>query len=201
MTTIEESQPQTSLVVQTRHLLAVTQSLFFLALFWCLLVEHGRLAQTNGISYYGVYAPTVPALIGGFTVAAIGLWRTAGRLRNAGVSRTVWVCLRLVAVDLFVLLATPYDEGPFMNWAHMSAGVAGALLQLTVALVLLGQIRTFRAGTAFSVQLIGGVLAAASLPAWSFDVLLVGQIVYQIGFGWCLIEWTYALEARDGALR
>jgi hypothetical protein len=197
MTTIDDSRDGTS--IDTRRLLLITQSLFFLSLAVCLLINHGHTAQTDGISFYGVYGPTVPLLVAGYTVAGVGLWRTADYFRAAGVSSVTWMCLRALSVGLFVLFVTPYNQGTFMNWTHMTAGVTGALLQLAVSLQLLREQRTRRAVMGFSVQLFGGVLAAASLPTWGFEVLLLGQIVYQIGFGWCLIEWTYALGEREAA--
>jgi hypothetical protein len=199
MTTIDDSRDGASIDTQTRRLLVVTQSLFFLSLAVCLLIDHGHRAQTDGISYYGVYGPTVAILGAGYTVAGVGLWRTADYFRAAGVSSATEMCLRGVSIGLFVLFVTPYNEGTFMNWTHMSAGVTGALLQLAVSWQLLRAQRSRRAVMGFSVQLLGGVLAAVSLPTWGFEVLLIGQIVYQIGFGWCLIEWTYALGEREVA--
>jgi hypothetical protein len=199
MTTIDNSRDGASIDAQTRQLLAITQSLFFLSLAVCLLIYHGHNAQTDGISFYGVYGPTMPILVAGYTVAGVGLWRTAGYFRAAGVAKSTWICLRAVSVGLFVLFVTPYNQGTFMNWTHMTAGVTGALLQLAVSVQLLGELKSRRAVMGFFVQLVGGALAAASLPNWRFEALLLGQIIYQIGFGWCLIEWTYALGAREAA--
>src|ERR1700686_4887194 len=43
---------------------------------------------------------------------------------------------------------------------------------------------------------VGRGVAAASLPDWHFVYLLQGEIVFQNGFAWCLIERTYALTDR-----
>jgi hypothetical protein len=82
-----------------------------------------------------------------------------------------------------------------MNWSHMTTGVTIALTQLAITVLLLAKRRTARSVLGFAVQLGGGILAAASLPDWHFTYLLQGETIYYVGFGWCLIEWTYALHA------
>ena len=189
-----------TLEARARRLLTITQALFFLSLFVCLVISHGHEAQANGISYYGVYAPTMAFLVAGYAAAGIGLWRAANIFRFADAPAIVWIGLRFVAADLAVLLLTPYDRGEFFNWAHMVAGVAGALVQIGVAVSLVRVRRTSRAVLGLWVQMLGGVLAAISLPDWRLDVLLAGQIIFQIGFGSCLVEWASALEGRRAAL-
>jgi hypothetical protein len=75
--------------------------------------------------------------------------------------------------------------------------VLGALWQLAITLRLLRVRRTMRSVAGFTLQLVGGLAAAASLPNWNFAHLLLGEIVYQVGFSWCLIEWTYTLGEPD----
>jgi hypothetical protein len=176
--------------------LLVTQSLFFLALTWCLLLNHSATAENDGISIYGVHRETVALLIGGYAAAFVGLWITSTHFRVAGVPALTWVGLRVIAILLFVLLAAPFNRGPFLNWIHMIAGIFGAVIQLEVALQLVRESRSARTVLGLVVLLLGGGIAAASLPDWHFDYLLQGEIVFQIGFSWCLIEWTYALADR-----
>jgi hypothetical protein len=190
---------QESSVVHARHLLAGTQLFFFLVLVVCFEINHGPTAQTNGISYYGVYRPTILLLLTGFTVAAVGLWRTAWYFAHTDAPRLTVVALRVVALGLFLLLATPYDRGTLLNWAHMTVGVTIALVQLAITVLLLATRRTARSVLGFAVQLGGGILAAASLPDWHVAFLLQGETIYYVGFGWCLIEWTYALRAWPSA--
>jgi hypothetical protein len=196
MSTIDDSSSTVFVETQTRHILLVTQSLFFLALAWCLILNHSATAESDGISFYGVYHETVALLIGGYAVAFVGLWKTSTHFRAADVPALTWVGLRAIAILLFVLLATPYNRGAFLNWTHMAAGVLGALVQLEVALQLVRESRSWRTVTGLAVLLLGGVIAAASLPDWHFEYLLQGEIVFQLGFAWCLIEWTYALADR-----
>jgi hypothetical protein len=180
-----------------RHVLTLTQALFFCSLLICLLINHGATAQRDGISFYGVYAPTIVILVVGFCVAAAGLWRTAWYFARADAPAFSVVGLRVVSFGLFALLVTPYNKGTFLNWAHMVTGVTISLIQLGITTLLVAQRRSRRTLTGFALQLLGGVLAAASLPDWHFAYLLHGEILFEIGFGLCLIEWTYALAARE----
>jgi hypothetical protein len=51
----------------------------------------------------------------------------------------------------------------------MIAGVLGALFQLEVALQLVREGRSFRTVIGLVVLLIGGLIAAVSLPDWHFE--------------------------------
>ena len=185
--------------LEARRILGVTQGLFFLAVLWCLVVYHGHNAQTDGISYYGVYPPTIAILVGGYGAAGVGLWWTSLRLRREDALAGAALGLRLIAVGLGLLLVTPYDRGPVWNWSHMAIGVSVALIQLLVSVRLLRELPSGGVVAGFSIQLLGGVLAALSLPDWKFDFLLLGQIVYQVGFAWCMLEWAHLLGARATA--
>ena len=193
MSSIDDSSSAAFLETQTRHILLVTQTIFFLALAWCLILNHSATAENDGISFYGVYHETVALLIGGYVVAFVGLWITSTHFKAAGVPALTCIGLRAIAILLFVLLATLFNRGAFLNWTHMIAGVLGAVFQLEVALQLVRESRSFRTVLGLGVLIVGGVVAAASLPDWHFEYLLQGEIVFQVGFAWCLIEWTYAL--------
>lgn len=182
---------------QTFRVLLVTQAIFFAALAWCVILVHGDGVQDGGISYYGVHGRTIGFAIVGYLAAAIGLWRASGMFRDGGLDPLVWVGVRIVAVMLVLLLLTPYTGGTFLNWAHMTTGALGALVQLAMSYALVRRFRVFSAIAAFTVQLIGGILAALSLPDWNFQILLTAEILIEIGFGWCLLGWTKHLVPRD----
>jgi hypothetical protein len=186
---------------QVRNLLLATQLVFFTTLVVCVLINHSTIAKNDGISFYGVYYKTVELLVFGFVVSVIGLWRTSTYFATTDAPRITVVGLRVVAVGLLGLLATPYNRGTFFNWTHMSIGVAMALVQLAMSLRLLLSARTPRTVAGFALQLAGGLMAAASLPDWHFNYLGPGETIFEIGFSWCLVEWTYALYARLGQPR
>jgi len=195
----EEFQTRTH-EVSARRVVARTQTLFFVILFGCVFVSHSRVAQRDGISFYAINARTVALVFAGYLVAAAGLWRLSQIMRAANEERLVWWGLRVVAIVLVVLLATPFNKGIFFNWAHMTAGVIGALAQLALGWRLSLRSREVRAWGAMAVILSGGVLAAFSLPDWQFSALLEGEITLEIGFAWCIWEWTKLL-AKDSEPR
>jgi hypothetical protein len=182
----------------TFRLLLTTQAVFFAALAWCVVLDHGEGVQDAGISFFGVHARTILLVIVGYGAATIGLWRASTMFKAGGLDPLIWLGVRVVAVTLVVLLATPYTGGAFLNWAHMTTGVTGALVQLSISWSLVRHFFGFGAVTGFVVQLLGGMLAALSLPDWHFQYLLTAEILMEIGFSWCLLEWTQRLASPVG---
>lgn len=185
---------------EVRHFVLATQAFFFLAVSVCVFINHSAKAETSGISFYGVYHRTLAIIILGFCAGSFGLWRASTYLARAGLAHLTVVGLRFLALGLILLLLTPYNKGTFFNWAHMSVGVVTALVQLAIATQLMVRYRSWQAVSAFYVQLFGGVWAGASLPDWRFSYLLVGELIFELGFSWTLIEWTYALYSRRSRL-
>jgi hypothetical protein len=187
---------------RARQTLWLTQSFFFLALVVCLAIYHGHQADTDGISYYGVYPPTMPVLFAGYLTAAGGLWLASAPMEDAGAPLLLRPGVRIISVGLVVLLATPYNQGAFLNWAHMITGVSIAGVQVLISTSLLWRRPSLRAMGAFTVLLAGGVVGAISLPDWHISLLLLGECLLEAGFAWSLIEWTYALGApRSSSIR
>ena len=182
--------------VEVRHFLLATQAFVFLCVGVCLFMDHSAKAESGGISFYGVYHRTLLIIILGFGVGSYGLWRASTYLARAGLAHLSVLGLRCLAVGLVLLLLTPYNKGAFFNWAHMSVGIVMALVELAIVSQLTRLHRSWQALGALTVQLGGGVWAGASLPDWRFSYLLVGELIFEAGFAWCLIEWTYALSSR-----
>jgi hypothetical protein len=189
-TSVEQNSPSRRSI----HVLLWTQAIFFAAIAWCLYLEHGFSARSAGISYYGVNHRTIVIAIAGYVVAAVGLWRTSRLFREGHLDPLLSLGLKVVAVMLLRLLATPYNQGTFLNWTHMSVGVLGALVQLAMSIALLRRYGSARAIVGFSVQLAGGIIGALSLPDWRFQILLYGEILYEIGFSLCLLEWAKHMD-------
>lgn len=181
------------------RLVLTTQVLFFAALAWCVILVHDHAAQNAGISYYGVHHRTVVLAVVGYVAAAIGLWRTSTLFRIGRLDPLIWLGLRVVAVVLILLLVTPYTGGQLLNWSHMTIGIFGALVQLAISITLLRRYGTIAAVLGFSIQLAGGILGALSLPNWRFEYLLYSEILFQLGFCWCLIGWTKILSKNLAA--
>ncbi len=181
---------------RARRIVLASQGVFFGALALCVLLIHDHVAQNDGISYYGVHAETIVFAVVGYVVAAVGLWWFAGILRDEGVETVGWVSARAVSVMLILLLVTPFNKGTFLNWAHMTVGVVGALVQLGASWRIMRRRATTLASVGFWTLLVGGVVAAASLPDWGFTHLLTGEIVFEIGYALCVTEWVHELRAR-----
>lgn len=172
------------------RVLLTTQALFFVALAWCIYLQHGFEARSAGISYFGVNHRTVFFAIVGYVIAAVGLWRTSRLFIEGGLDPLLALGLKLVAAMLLLLLVTPYTGGTFLNWAHMTFGVVGALVQLVISYALLRRSGSIAAITGTSIQLAGGIIGAFSLPDWKFQILLYGELMFELGFCLVLLQWT-----------
>ena len=182
--------------------MVATQGVFFAALVVCVLIDSSYTAQNDGISFYGVYGPTVALVVVGYGTAAVGLWRVGQWFARHGGPAVLFLGARVVAVGLMLLLITPYDQGAFLNWSHMTVGVVVALVQLASTLALLRRGATPRRVLLFSLQLAGGIVAAASLPNWHFPMLLAGESVYALAYALSLYAWVDVVTPlRPGRLR
>ncbi len=172
-----------------RRSVLLSQGVFFLPLAVCVAVVHTHAANLDGISYYGVHLTTLPIISVAYLGAAYFLWRAGTTLLDGTRPREFAWGLRLVAVSLPALLATPYSAGPWWNWSHMVIGVLSALIEFGLAIDLV--IRDARGVSAVAglVQLIGGLVAAASLPNWNFPYLLWGEIAFELGFAAVMMRW------------
>ncbi len=175
---------------EVRRWMVATQAVFFAALVVCVLIDASYTAQNDGMSFYGVYGPTIALVVVGYGTASVGLWRVGQWFARHGGPAILFLGARVVAVGLILLLVTPYDEGTFLNWSHMTVGVAVALTQLASTIALLRRAATSRHVLIFSLQLAGGVVAAASLPDWHFPMLLAGESVYALGYALSLYAWV-----------
>ncbi len=175
---------------EVRRWMLATQGVFFVALVVCVLIDASYTAQNDGISFYGVYGPTIALVVVGYGTAAVGLWRVGQWFARHGGPAILFLGARVVAVGLLALLITPYNQGEFLNWSHMTVGVVVALAQLASTLALVRRGATLPRVALFSFQLVGGIVAAASLPDWHFPMLLVGESVYALGYALSLYAWV-----------
>ena len=179
-----------------------TQGVFFAALVVCILINASYTAQNDGISFYGVYGPTIALVVVGYGTAAVGLWRVGQWFARHGGPAVLFLGVRVVAVGLMLLLITPYDQGAFLNWSHMTVGVVVALVQLASTIALLRRGPTLRRVLLLSFQLAGGIVAAASLPDWHFPMLLAGESVYALAYALSLYAWVdVVIPLSPGQLR
>jgi hypothetical protein len=183
--------------VHTRQVLVATQVVFFACVAASTLVAYGPDAEEYGISYYGVHASTIPLIVIGYGVASLGLWRTASQLARLEPAPVVVPVLRTVAIALPLELLTPFNHGAFFNWAHMFVGIAIGVSQMASGIFVMLRQRGRAATIACVVQLVGGIVAALSLPDWGFNHMLEGEMIFEVGYSWSLILWTRLAPARS----
>jgi len=186
-------------VRHARFVLVFTQVVFFGSLVLCLHRNFSHTAQTDGISFYGVNAATLPTLATGFLVSAAGLWWLRRDLSALDAPRWFRGALGVIALGLPGLLATPYTEGTVVNWLHMGIGVTVALTQFAVTIAIVRRDRTALSVLALAVQFGGGVLAGVSLPSPHVHALLQGEIVLEVGFAVALTQWAFGVHERRRA--
>ncbi len=181
----------------TRQLLVATQVVFFICVAICSAIAYGPGAASSGISYFGVHAPTIPFIIIGYGVASVGLWRTAGQLDRLEHAPVVAPVLRVVSIGLPVELLTPYNHGAFFNWAHMLVGIVIGASQMASSLYLMLRQRRRSLTLTCLLQLVGGIVAALSLPDWGFNHMLEGEVIFELGYSWSLVLWAHLAPARE----
>ena len=165
-----------------QRVLVRTQLFLYAILGFCVHRNFSATAQSDGISFYGVTPATLPALSVGFLVAAGGLWYVGREFARRDASRWFVRGVYLEVVGLPLLLLTPFNQGAFFNWAHMTVGASMAVVSYALSLGILRQrVRPFFMA-AVGLQGIGGVLSVCSLVPWGYHVLLQGEIILLVGF-------------------
>ncbi len=182
-----------------RRYVITSQVTFFVPLAVCVVWNHSRAANVDGISYYGVHVPTLPLVSVGYLGGATFLALASRTVRHELPREFSWG-LSVVAMSLPVLLLTPYSAGPWWNWSHMVVGIVSALVEFALAIDLVVRRPGRTNYAAGGVQLLGGLLAAASLPSWNFPHLLPGEILFELGFAWTMIRWLHPAGVRVSAL-
>lgn len=194
-----------------------------LALTVCCSVELPRDAVINGVSWFGVTRATLAPYAAGLLGAAWLLARAATALASTGVTgvrgdtlettsgtgatgattglralQVLRVTLRTCAVLMVVLLLTPYTVDTWFNWTHMTVGAALFLVQLLFAAWFWRGHPGALTGALLAVQFAAGVVALVSLPG-VVDLLLYGQLAYQVAFAVLLVHAvrTLAPPASD----
>jgi hypothetical protein len=180
-----------------RRTVIVSQVIFFVPLGFCVAWIHTGAVNRDGISYYGVHQPTLEIIAVSYLGAEVLLWRAARELAESGQPRELGQGLRVVALGLPGLLLTPYPAGPVWNWSHMVIGVVSGLVEFGLAIDLVLRDPTLGTWVTGGVQLAGGLLAAASLPDWNFPYLLVGEVIFELGFAGTMFRWLRPERARS----
>jgi hypothetical protein len=177
--------------------------LYGFAGFWtsvavCVAIVHDATVEHDGLSYFSVRATTLPVIALGYASVVAGMLVAAHRLPDDGIGRRLALPMRCMPAFVVALLCTPFNKGTALNWTHMTFGVTLAISQAAVSVWLCTVLPAVRVLTAASVQLLGGLVAALSLPATSFNYLFQGELLTNLGFCACLIAAVGAAAHQQG---
>jgi hypothetical protein len=176
-----------------RYLL-LAQVGFFLALAVCVVIEPAGLNDNHGWSFYeGRRETVVPYALGILCGIVLTLYAAALVERSSSAPGGLATGLELLALFLFLDLATPDTVDAFFYWAH---DVASALLfayQLAFAGWLVLNLWSTRTGAILlGVQFVGGLVAMFS-QLQLVPLLGPGILVFQVSFGALLVCATARL--------
>jgi hypothetical protein len=180
---------------------ALTQGFigFWAAIVACLAVSHSATTEQDGISYFGVHATTLPLIVLGYASVVAGMLVAAQRLPLDGVGRRLALPLRWMPACALLLLLTPFNHGTALNWSHMTVGVALAISQAAVTVWLLVVLSAPGVAAGALLELVGGVVSAISLPGSSFNHLLQGELLFNLGFCVALVVALQAASRTESA--
>lgn len=174
---------------------------FFSSVAACLAITHDATVEHDGISYFSVRSTTLPVIVLGYGSVILGMLVAARRFPDDSLGRRLALPMRCLPVFFVLLLLTPFNKGTALNWSHMTVGVTLALAQGVVTVWLCSVLPAPRVLAAAALELAGGVVSALSLPDTSFNYLLVGELLFNLGFCLCLVAVVHdAVAAEPGAV-
>jgi len=178
-----------------RYLLSA-QVVFFLSLAVCVVIEPEGLNDNHGWSFYeGRHDTVVPYVLGILGGILLVLYASALLERSAAPAGLA-VGVRLLALFLFLNLATPDTVSRFFYWAHDLTSALLFLYQLGFAIWLVHSVwRTRTSVVLVTVQFLGGLVAMFS-QLQLIPLLGLGIFVFQLSFG-VLIVCATARVGRD----
>ena len=166
--------------------LVYAQLSFFSFLVAALLLTDRGFTHNHGLSYYGEHANTIVPYGLGLLCCGVFIWRAA-----AAVTGWLSPALRVLAVLLFLDLATPDTINSFFYWAHVGVSAALFLHELAIAVGLFLNAPRAQVVALLTAQVAAGLVAMFS----QFHVigyLSAGIVLYQLAFGALLV-----LAGRD----
>ena len=165
------------------HRVMASEAVLLLTVMVCTVMVWNNNVNVYGISYFGVIAPTLPIIAIGFLSGSVMLVMAARMFPDTAPYRLVKWTLRIVSVGIVLLLLTPYTVDTFFNWTHMTLGAIIFIVELYTGGVLYFRHLHDRVSKyALAVQFTGGLLAMLSLPNNMLNLMLEGELIFQLGF-------------------
>lgn len=177
----------------TARSLLLAQLGFFLALAVCAVIAPQGLGDNHGWSYYEGRGDTVVPYLLGILGGLLLILYAARQAERSAAPGGLPLGLRLLALFLFLDLATPDTVSDLFNAAHIVASALLFFYQLLFALWIVGVMWRTRLGLALvSLQIAGGLVAMFS-EFQLIPLLGPGILVFQVSFGVLLVASTAAL--------
>lgn len=165
------------------HQIIASEIVLLLSVMICTVMIWNNNLNIYGISYFGVTTPTVPIIAIGFVAGGILLILASRKIPGTPPHGLIRMTLRIVSVGLIMLLLTPYTLDTFFNWTHMAMGSMIFIIELYTGGVICFKYQRDRLSKyALAIQFLGGVIAAFSLPDNMLNLMLEGEVVFQLGF-------------------
>lgn len=168
---------------------------FFASVVVCLCIAHDATVEHDGISYFSVRVATLPVIVCGYVAVAAGMLLAANRFPDDDLGRRLALPLRCFPGFFGLLLVTPFNRGTALNWTHMTVGVTLALSQGLVTVWLCTVLPAARVLASATLELVGGLVAAISLPGSAFNYLFTGELIFNVGFCLCLLAVVHDAAA------
>jgi hypothetical protein len=162
-----------------------------------LVILHNSNVEIYGVSEFGVHLSTAPFLALGLFSAAYNTWKLADQVNPNIGTPNLGVLLKFVSLSMVLIVLTPFTIDTFFNWTHMIVGALLFLDQLYISLTLLHYESDNYKLTLLAVELIGGILAALSLPNHMLTYMFQGEIIFQAGFLALIFRGTHILASTS----
>lgn len=172
---------------------------FFASVAVCLAISHSATTEHDGISYFSVRSTTLPVILLGYLCVITGMLAAVRRLPDEDLGNRLALPMKCMPVLFVALLCTPFNKGTFLNWTHMTVGVTLAMAQGVITVWLCSVLPALRVLAAAGLELVGGIVCALSLPGSSFNFLLQGELLFNLGFCLCLIAVVHDAAAAPPA--
>ena len=179
----------------TARSLLLAQLGFFLALAVCAVIAPQGLGDNHGWSYYEGRGDTVAPYLLGVLGGILLILHAARQAERSAAPDGLTLGLQLLALFLFLDLATPDTLSAVFDRAHIVASAVLFLYQLLFALWIVGVMWRTRLGVALvSAQVAGGLVAMFS-EFQLIPLLGPGILLFQVSFGVLLVASTAALRS------
>jgi hypothetical protein len=168
------------------------QLCLYVGLVICVILKPDGLSVNDGTSYFGIYRETLLPYAFGLLGAAY--FATRARTQLPPNATPLQQALKVYALLIVGIVATPYAVGKWVDYLHIAFGSALFSLQLLLSCWLIWQLHYMWWSVALTlIELASGIAALRYLrPA--HGLLIQSQVIFQLAFGVLLVLSLQRLE-------